>query len=145
MPANLNNLPPPYEGGCACGAVRFRVEAAPIGVRICHCRICQQAMASPFIVQASFPKSAVAVRGETAHWKSSARLKRHFCPQCGTRVTIEPVDGDRLAFPLVTFDNPAALLPEMHIWITSRIPWLKLDDGLPQHPEASPEPYRELD
>ena len=88
MSAHPDNLPPPYEGGCACGAVRFRVEAPPIGVRICHCRICQKAMASPFIVQASFPKSAVTVTGETSFWQSSPRLKRHFCPCCGTRVTI---------------------------------------------------------
>ena len=142
MPADPRNLPPPYEGGCACGAVRYRIAARPIGVRICHCRICQQAMASPFIVQASFPKQAVTVTGETAYWASSPRLKRHFCLRCGTRVTIEPAGGDRLAFPLVTFDNPAALYPEMQIWTTSRVAWLTLDDGLPQYPEASPEPYR---
>ena len=142
MPADPRNLPPPYEGGCACGAVRYRIAARPIGVRICHCRICQQAMASPFIVQASFPKQAVTVTGEMAYWASSPRLKRHFCLRCGTRVTIEPAGGDRLAFPLVTFDNPAALYPEMHIWTTTRVAWLTLDDGLPQYPEASPEPYR---
>ncbi|MEP2829023.1 GFA family protein [Parvibaculum sp.] len=142
MPAHPANLAPPYEGGCSCGAVRFRIEAPPVGVRICHCRICQQAMASPFIVQASFPRPSVTVTGETSVWQSSPRLKRHFCPRCGTRVTIEPADGDRLAFPLATFDDPAALRPEMHIWTTSRIPWLRLDDGLPQYPEASPEPYR---
>lgn len=142
MPANPNNLPPPYEGGCACGAVRFRVEAAPLGVRICHCRICQQAMGAPFLAVASFPKSAVAVTGKTARWRSSERLWRHFCPHCGTRVTLEPLDGDRLGFPLAAFDDPSALHPEMHIWVSSRVPWLKLDDGLPRHPEASPEPYR---
>ena len=143
MPANPNNLPPPYEGGCACGAVRFRVEAAPLGVRICHCRICQQAMGAPFLAVASFPKAAVRVAGETDRWRSSERLWRHFCPRCGTRVTLEPLDGDRLGFPLAAFDDPAALHPEMHIWVSSRVPWLKLDDGLPQHPEASPEPYRD--
>jgi len=142
MPANPSNSPPPYEGGCACGAVRFRVEAAPLGVRICHCRICQRAMAAPFLAVASFPKAAVTVTGETDRWRSSERLWRHFCPQCGTRLTLEPLDGDHLGFPLATFDDPAALHPEMHIWVSSRVPWLKLDDGLPQHPEASPEPYR---
>lgn len=142
MPANADNLPPPYEGGCACGAVRFRADAAPLGVRICHCRICQQAMGAPFLAVASFSKAAVTVTGETARWRSSARLWRHFCPQCGSRVTLEPLDGDRLGFPLAALDNPAALHPEMHIWVSSRVPWLALDDGLPQHAEASPEPYR---
>lgn len=142
MPASPSNLPPPYEGGCACGAVRFRVEAAPLGVRICHCRICQKAMGAPFLAVASFPKAAVAVTGETARWRSSERLWRHYCPQCGSRVTLEPLDGDRLGFPLASLDDPAALHPEMHIWVASRVPWIVLDDGLPQYPEASPEPYR---
>jgi len=142
MPPHPSNLPPPYEGGCACGAVRFRVDAAPLGVRICHCRICQQAMGAPFLAVASFPKEAVTVSGKTARWQSSARLFRHFCPQCGSRLTLEPLDGDRLGFPLAALDNPAALHPEMHIWVSARVPWLALDDGLPQHAEASPEPYR---
>ncbi|MEX1152545.1 GFA family protein [Parvibaculum sp.] len=142
MPANSQNLPPPYEGGCACGAVRYRIEAETLGARICHCRICQQAMGAPFLAVASFPKEGVTVSGKTARWQSSARLFRHFCPACGTRLTLEPLDGPRLGVPLATLDNPAAIHPEMHIWVSSRVPWLALDDGLPQHAEGSPEPYR---
>ncbi|ABS64664.1 glutathione-dependent formaldehyde-activating GFA [Parvibaculum lavamentivorans DS-1] len=142
MPANPFNTPPPYEGGCACGAVRYRIEAETIGSRVCHCRICQKAMASPFLAVASFPKKAVTVTGETARWRSSERLWRHFCPKCGSSVTLEPLDGDRLGFPLATLDDPQSINPEMHIWVSAKVPWLMLSDGLPQYPEGSPEPYR---
>ncbi|MEQ8265574.1 MAG: GFA family protein [Parvibaculum sp.] len=143
MPANPLNLPPPYEGGCACGAVRYRIEAETLGSRTCHCRICQKAMGAPFLAQATFPKTSVTMTGETARWRSSQRLWRHFCPACGSRVFLEPLDGPRMGIPLATLDNPAAIHPEMHIWVSSRVAWLKLDDGLPQYAESAPEPYRD--
>jgi len=142
MPANPFNLPPPYEGGCACGAVRYRIEAETVGSRVCHCRMCQRAMGAPFLAVASFPKEAVTITGETARWRSSERLWRHFCPKCGSRVTLEPLDGDRLGFPLATLDDPCAINPEMHIWVSAKLPWVMLSDGLPQYKEGSPEPYR---
>lgn len=142
MPASPQNLPPPYEGGCACGAVRYRIAAETLGSRICHCRICQRAMGAPFLAQATFPKEAVSFTGATARWRSSQRLFRHFCPACGSHVLLEPVDGPRMGVPLATLDNPAAIHPEMHIWVSSQVPWLTIGDALPQHPEGSPEPYR---
>lgn len=143
MTEELRNLEPPYEGGCACGAVRFRFTAPTIGARICHCRLCQKAMGAPFLAQASFPRAALSVAGTTERYRSSERLWRHFCKACGTRLFIEPVDApDRIGVPLATLDDPEAIRPERHIWISAKVDWLELADDLPKHEGASPVPYR---
>ena len=40
------------EGGCACGAVRYRLRSAPMFVHCCHCRDCQRQTGSAFVLNA---------------------------------------------------------------------------------------------
>src|ERR1700732_680688 len=103
------------EGGCLCGAVRFKCEGEPINVRICHCRKCQKAMGSPFFARALFAQSALTVEGDTASYASSAAVAA-----------------------LAAFDDRHAFAPTEHIWVTEKMNWVKLDDGLTQYPETVP-------
>src|ERR1700742_1761824 len=68
------------EGGCLCGAVRFKADGEPLNVRICHCRNCQKAMGSPFFARAQFPQAALTFEGETARFASSDRVDRVLRP-----------------------------------------------------------------
>jgi hypothetical protein len=124
------------EGGCLCGAVRFKARGEPINVRICHCRNCQKAMGSPFFARALFERSALTIEGEIARYPSSERLDRVFCTQCGTRLFSMRRDGSAAGIALAAFDDRNAFAPTEHIWVSEKIDWVKIDDGLPQYPEA---------
>ena len=75
-------------GGCQCGAVRYRLDAAPSGSNICHCRMCQKAGGAPFM--AFTRRSDRKIRrhaGRIASFASSDIAERGFCADCGTPLT----------------------------------------------------------
>jgi hypothetical protein len=126
------------EGGCLCGAVRFKAEGEPINVRICHCRNCQKAMGSPFFARALFDQKALTVQGRTARYPSSEALDRVFCKACGTRLFAWRKNGTAAGVALAVFDDRNAFAPTEHIWVAEKMKWLKIDDGLPPHPGKPP-------
>jgi len=122
-----------------CGAVRFRCEGEPVNVRICHCRNCQMAMGSPFYARALFAQDKLTVEGETARYASSEALDRVFCTVCGTRLFSWRRNGTAAGVALATFDDRNAFAPTEHIWVSEKIDWVKIDDGLPQYRESVPQ------
>ena len=81
-------------GGCQCGAVRFAVYAQPEKIGICHCRMCQKAVAGPFAVLAEVPWAEFAwTRGTPSAFRSSSRAMRDFCAACGTPLSYRKPDG----------------------------------------------------
>jgi len=126
-----------YEGGCLCGQVRWRATAEPANVRVCHCRLCQRATGGPFFARAIFPLAAFERTGETTAWPSSPRLERLSCARCGTPMFAAPKDPPaRIAVSLATCDDRHALTPECHIWVSEKVAWLALEDGLPRHEQG---------
>jgi hypothetical protein len=92
-----------YEGGCLCGAVRYRVVGTPIEALICHCTFCQRRTGSAFGISTYCNEKDVEItRGvlktyEYCSDESQRWLKMEFCPICGTSVTwtIEELPGAR--------------------------------------------------
>ena len=125
-------------GGCQCGAVRFRVDAEPRRVSLCHCRMCQKAMGGPFGAFASFGDDQVSwTRGERKTFQSSGAVNRGFCGDCGTPLTFEAVGGgEHIGLAIGAFDNPAVLEPQRQLEVGSRLPWLESIDDLPTRTPA---------
>jgi hypothetical protein len=126
-----------HEGGCVCGAVRYRAEGLPLRVTACHCTMCQKRTGSAFGVGAYYKAEQVQkLRGELAtyehHSDESHRwLRFEFCPKCGTQVfwTLEALAGVR-AVGLGTFDDPKWLKVTRFGWYRSAHPWVQPPEGV---------------
>jgi hypothetical protein len=130
----------PLEGGCLCGAVRYRVTKAPLDSGYCHCRMCQKSSGAPLQVSAEFPVDGFTVtKGEPKAYRSSAWALRHFCPSCGSQLTFRAAENPTyVSVNLPTLDRPEALSPRMHIWHSSRIAWFEVKDELPRFDHEGP-------
>jgi hypothetical protein len=130
----------PLEGGCLCGAVRYRVIAPPLDSGYCHCRMCQKSSGAPVQASAEFPVAAFAfTRGEAKAYRSSPGAVRHFCPDCSSQLTFRPaVDPHYVSVNLPSLDQPEALQPRMHIWCDSQLPWFDIADHLPRYDREGP-------
>jgi len=95
-------------------------------------------MGSPFFARALFDQSRLTVEGETGRYASSAQLDRVFCKTCGTRLFAWRKVGTMAGVALAAFDDRNAFAPTAHIWVSEKMDWVKLDDGLPQYPEMAP-------
>jgi hypothetical protein len=126
-----------YEGGCACGAVRYRVEGDARDLCYCHCRSCRLAAGAHCVAWGTFdPARFTLTRGELAQHRSSPPVLRGFCARCGTALSYAHAQRpDELDLTLASLDDVRGLPPECHIWVSHKLEWVVLGDGLPQHPE----------
>ena len=130
-------MPDALEGGCACGAVRYRLASPPMFVHCCHCRDCQRQTGSAFVLNALIEADRVAllsgdVKEITVPTESGRGQKIYRCASC--EIAVWSVYGgiDKLRFVRVgTLDDPAALTPDVHIYVRSKLPWVKLPEGVP--------------
>ena len=127
------------EGGCLCGAVRYRVAGAPTATSHCHCDSCRRAAGAPTLAWAIFPEDKVKiVRGTLAIFASSPGVERGFCARCGTSLSYTRANRPGL-FDVTTasLDDPEALPPAKEIWTEERLSWITPDPALPQYPRTS--------
>jgi hypothetical protein len=125
------------QGGCACGAVRYQLQSEPMFVHCCHCLDCQRQTGSAFVINALIETDRLAIpTGEprpVAVPTDSGKPHRIFrCPDCQVAVWSEYGGRAQLRFVRVgTLDLPAALSPDVHIYVRSKLPWVRLPDGVP--------------
>jgi hypothetical protein len=120
---------PVYEGGCLCGAVRYRVVGSPLSVSICHCVNCQRNSGSAFSVNCVFPKEALTMNGAPSVYEDRGDtgeiVRRVFCGICGTPLESQSVfSSPRYAvLKAGTFDDPSGFVPGSELYCISAMPW----------------------
>jgi len=131
-------MAPILEGGCLCGAVRYRLTAAPVATLYCHCRMCQRAHGAPAIAWLAVPFAAFKLtEGTPTAYRSSDHAFRHFCGRCGAPLLCHEADNPKyMDVSIASLDTPEAVPPSSHIWTDSKIPWFDTADHLPRYPTA---------
>ena len=126
-----------HDGGCACGYVRYRMESEPLIVHCCHCSWCQRQNGSAFAVNALVEANRVHLReGEVVDVEvpspSGAKQRISRCPKCQVAVwsyylVLFGGIGDLVRFIRVgTLDDPGRMPPDVHIFTSSKQPWVVL-------------------
>lgn len=128
-----------FEGGCLCGAVRYRATAAPLRGVICHCTMCRRHSGAPALAFVHFPVDAFEWTAAPPRWhRSSAFAERGFCPTCGSTLGMrEDVLGDRVQVCVGSLDAPERIRIDDHVWTQSRLPWFDVADALPRFEQNS--------
>jgi hypothetical protein len=106
-----------YEGGCACGNVRFVAQGQPDRVGICHCMDCRKHHGALFYAAAVYPENLVTISGACSQFEG-----RHFCPACGSSVFAQT--GEEIEVHLGALDTPSQFVPEYELWTERREAWL---------------------
>jgi len=139
-----------HEGGCLCGAVRYRITAEPVVQCYCCCETCRGATGAPTVSWIAVPERGFEVtQGAMTRYESSANVWREFCPTCGTAISYRnggyPDDrfeaDDLVAVTSSSLDDIEAFPPN-ELFHDDELPdWLPADQLCPgakrHHPKAA--------
>ena len=125
------------EGGCLCGAVRFRIRGALSKGGACHCTQCRRQSGHVWAA-ASAASRDVEITGDALGWFSASdAARRGFCRTCGSFLFWQASGDETIDVALGAIDGPTGLRLERHIFVADKGDYYEIADGLPQHPQGS--------
>lgn len=123
----------PVEGGCQCGAVRYRLTAPPLSVYNCHCKDCQRFSGAAWTMSMPTRRAHVELMsGELRSYDNTSDsgrvIRMHSCRTCNTRLWNEPLSApDIFVVRAGTLDDLDWAVPVGNIWTDSRAAWAEID------------------
>jgi len=121
-------------GSCSCGEVKYRLKDKPLFVHCCHCTICQRQTGTAFVINALIELDRIElISGNPVPTSMPTESGRphdiYRCPKCQIAVWSDygcrPVRFIRVG----TLDEPSAVPPDVHIYVRSKVPWVRLPEG----------------
>jgi len=138
---NYDVLMSAIEGGCFCGAVRYKIDGALGRASACHCSRCRKAFSGASSAYAEIPD------GSKFSWViGEDKLNQHifanawglaFCRICGSTLC-GILAGKVHGVTLGTVDGDPGVQLEMHIFVGSKAAWDQIGGSAPQFNEECP-------
>jgi len=127
------------DGGCLCGAIRYRVGGDPVAATLCHCADCRRASGGTNVAWAVFDREAFEwLKGEAADYSSSPGIHWLFCAACGSTVGYRRSERpDHMDITTGTVDDPDRFPPNVEIWMQEKIGWEAAHSDLPKRERSS--------
>jgi hypothetical protein len=124
------------EGGCACGAVRYRLTSDPLFTHCCHCLNCQRQTGSAFVINLLIEADRVELLADAPHAvevprDDGSKQLIFRCPTCQVAVFSQYGRREVLFVRAGTLDQPSGVTPDVHIFTKSKLPWITLPDSAP--------------
>jgi hypothetical protein len=124
------------EGGCSCGAVRYRLASEPLFVHCCHCLNCQRQTGSAFVINLLIEADRVEVAAGAPEAVEVPRddgsgQKIYRCPECQVAVFSDYGRPEVLFVRAGTLDEPGEVSPDVHIFTRSKVGWVTLPESTP--------------
>lgn len=129
------------EGGCLCGAIRYRAADEVANSMICHCRSCRRAAAAPVVAWITVESDGFSVtRGRPVEFRSSPEVIRTFCGACGTPLTYRhAARASKVDITACSLDDPERFPPTHHSYLADDLSWVRFGDGLASFREFRPD------
>jgi hypothetical protein len=132
-----------YNGGCACGAIRYEIAGEPVFQNDCQCRDCQRMSGTGHGSYLSFPREGVKQTGDAKLWDTvddrGKAKTRAFCPTCGSPVYIT-FSGAPNVFTVhaASLDDPGRYKPQAVTYVVRGHAWDPLDPALTKFDKMPP-------
>ena len=126
------------EGGCLCRSVRYHTSATPFAAEYCHCGMCKKVSGAPVASWMDFHTDQLTwEKGKPLEYKSSKNVRRGFCSSCGSSLSFRDTrHPEYITLAIASLDDPNLVKPTYHIYTSSQIKWLKIDDDCNRFPAA---------
>ena len=132
---------PVLTGACACGAVRYEIDAPLTAAVYCHCGRCQRrsgAAAGPAGRVAPGSVRVVAGEEQLRAWDPDGGREKVFCGTCGSGLFVRTPDDGIIVVRLGSLDQDPGVRPSARVFVDYAATWESIpDDGLPRFPERS--------
>ncbi|MGE3249787.1 MAG: GFA family protein [Hyphomonadaceae bacterium] len=131
------------EGGCYCGALRFKAEGQPTLRAQCHCRECQYLTGgAPNMFMLVAPDGFSYTKGAPKTFTRSDienAVTREFCGDCGTHVATRRPGLPAVILKAGALDDPKQFgAPMMAIFTVDKQPFHTIAEGVPAFERLPP-------